>query len=392
MASNQRENERKARKIAKNQRNQKIIWIILIVIIIVIAIMKISEIDFVALKDKLTDENGKFSISSLLADDQKFPFSLDASDDIIFTSVGDQLAVLNDESYTVIDSSNAKMQYRDNHGYANPIMKTNGDYAVIYDQGAHRYRLDSSSKNIYDDKIDNTILCADTSASGVVVLATTSDNAKSEIVVYSKSLKEKMKYDVPYGYVTSVAIDDGANRIAFAVVNSENAKLKTTVYTMSMNDEKPRASFSYESSTVFDLHFASSDLYVVGSDFLSIISSLKKENKIFEQGKINTVSYCYNQSDELVVVFSEYTGSNTDKVVYITSSGKIKTEIDTGVIVKDVTASKSKISILTSDSIITYNTSKGEEINKIEVDDSYTSIVQMSSNVFAKHQSLVEHF
>ncbi len=392
MASNQRENERKARKIAKIKRNQKIIWIILIVLIVVIAIMKISEVDFVSLKDKFTDENGKISVSGLLSDDEKFPFTLDSSKDVIFTSVGNQLAVLNDVSYNVIGSSNAKLQYKDSHGYANPIMKTDGDYAVIYDQGSHRYRLDSATKNIYQDKINNVILCADTSASGVVVLATTSDNTKSEIVVYNKSLKEKMRYNVSYGYVTAVAIDDSANRIAFAVVNSENAKLNTIVYTMSLSDEEPRASFTYESSTILDLHFSSSNLYVVGSDFVSVISSLKKEQKVFEQGTVNTVSYCYNQSDELIIAFSEYTGSNTDKVAYVTPSAKVKCQFDTVKKVKDVSASKSKISVLTSDYIITYNSSKGEEVNKIEVDDSYTSIMQLSSNVFAKHQSLIERF
>lgn len=391
MSDNQREVERKARRLAKNRKKQKIIWIILAVIIIVIAIMKISEIDFVSLKDKFTDDNGKFSISEVFSKDEKFPISLDASDDIIFTSVGKNLAVLNDVSYTVIDSSKATVKYRDIHGYSNPIMKTNGDYTVIYDQGSHRYRLDNSSKNIYEDKINNTILCADTSASGVVALATTSDSSKSEILVYNKSLKEKKKYNVTYGYVTSIAIDDSANRIAFAVVNSENAKLNTIVYTMSMNDEKPRASFSYESSTILDLHFSSSNLYVVGSDFVSVISSLKKENKVFNKGAINTVSYCYNQSDELVIAFSEYTGSNTDKIAYVTPSAKVKSQIDTKTMIKDITASKSKISILTSDHVITYNTSKGEEINKFDVDDSYTSIMQMSSDVFAKHQSLVEH-
>lgn len=390
MSSNERQEERKAKKIAKDLKKQRIIWIVLAVVILVIAVLKISEIDFASLKDKFTDENGDFTLSEIFSDDDKFPIKLDASDDIIFTSVGSKLAVLNDISYTVIDTSKEKIKYRDVHGYTNPIMKTNGDYVVIYDQGSHKYRLDNSSKNIYEDKTNNAILCADTSSSGVVALATTSDSAKSEIIVYNKSLKEKKKYSITNGYVTSIAIDDSANRIAFAVVNSENAKLNTIVYTMSMNDEKPRASFSYESSTVYDLHFASSNLYVVGSDFVSVISALKNETKVFSQGSINTVSFCYNQSSELVVAFSEYAGSNVDSIAYITPNAKVKSKIDTNYLIKDITATKSKISILTSDFVITYNTSKGAEINKVEVDDSYTSVVQISSNVFAKRQALVE--
>lgn len=392
MATNQRENERKARKNAKALRLQKIIWIVLLTIIAIILVMKISEVDFKSVKSNLTDENGKFSISGVVSDEKKFPVVLDSSENIDFGTVGSQLAVLNDTSFTVVNSKNAKIQFRDSHGFANPIMKISGDYAVVIDQGTNKYRLDTATENVYQDKSDNTILCADVSDSGIIVLATTSSEAKSEIVVLNKSLKEKFKYSINYGYVTAVAIDDSSNRISFAAVNSENAKLKTIVYTMSMNDEKPRAEFIYESSTILDLHFAASDLYVVGSDFVSVISSLKNETKIFEQGACKVASYCYNPSDELVVAYSEYSGSSENKLSYITPSGKIKAQIDTGETVKDVTSSKSKITVLTSDFIVTYNVSKGEEEKRIPVDDSYSSIMQMSSSIFATHQALVEYF
>lgn len=391
MASNQRENERAARKNAKARKIQNIIWIILAVVIVAIIAMKVSEIDFKALKSNMTDENGKLSLSALVSDEGKFPVLLDSSGEVTFDTAGNQLAVLSNVSYTVVNSGNANVQYSDNHGFANPIMRISGSYAVIFDQGTDKYRLDSATENIYTDRCKNPILCADVSNSGIIALATTSNDSKSEIVVHNKSLKEKLKYNVNDGYVTAIAIDDSSSRIAFAAINSENAKLKTTVYTMNINDEKPRAEFVYEDSAVLDLHFSSSDLYVVGSDFVSIISSLKDEKRVFEHGKIELVSYCYNSSDELVIAYADYKGSDEHKLAYITPSGKIKTEANAGAIIKDISASKSKISVLTSDDIVTYNT-KGEEENRIAVDDSYSSILQLSSSVYAKHHALIEIF
>lgn len=391
MASNQRENERAARKHAKARKNQIIIWSVLAVLVILILIIKISEIDFDSVKNNVTDENGKFSISALVSDNSKFPFSLDSSADAAFSTIGNQLAVLGDNSFTVIDSSNARLQFRDTHGFANPIMKISGDYAVIIDQGTNKYRLDTAAENVYKDKSENTILCADVSNSGVVALATTSSEAKSEIVVYNKAFKEKMKYNVNYGYVTALAIDDSASRVAFAAVNSENARLKTIIYTMNINDEVPRAEIAYEASNILDLHFSSSDLYIVGSDFISVVSSLKDEKKVLEQGACHLTAYSYTPSDELVIAYSDYNGSSADNVALIAPSGKIKAQLNTGERIKDVASSKSKITILTSDYIITYN-AKGEEEGRTAVDDSYTSITQLSSSVYAKHQSLVEIF
>lgn len=391
MANNQRENEREARRNAKTRKKQIILWSVLAALIVIIAVIKISEIDYKAIKQKMTDEDGKISISSLVSDNSKFPFSLDSSDDAEVEAIGSELAVLNETSFTVADSSNARLRFRDIHGYANPVMKISGDYAVIIDQGTDRYRLDSKSENIYKYNSENVIICADVSKSGIVALATTSNEAKSEIVVYSKACKEKMRYPVSYGYVTSVAIDDSSNRIAFAAVNSENARLKTIVYTMNINDEKPRAEFSYESSAVLDLHFSSSDLFVVGNDFVSVISSLKDEAKVLEQGECRIISYCYSPSGELVAAYENYKGSSANSFAYIEPSGRIKFAFDTGEMIKDISTAKSNVTILTSDSIITYNL-KGGEKARFSVDDSYSSIVQLSASVYAKHQSLIEIF
>ena len=58
--------------------------------------------------------------------------------------------------------------------------------------------------------------------------------------------------------------------------------------------------------------------------------------------------------------------------------------------VKDITASSSRLSALTDSGIISYKISSGEQLQSFEVDDSYTSIQQMSSKIFAKHGTNVE--
>lgn len=389
MATNQRENERRARKNAKKRKSGIILWIVLIVIIAVLAVMKICEIDFSGIKDVISG-NSSVSLTEAVSDEEKFPYVLDSGNDVIVSSVGNKLCILNDLSYTVINSSDAKETFKADHGFANPVMKTSGDYAVVYDQGAHKYSLNGTNSNIYQDTCSNTILCADVSDAGIVALATTSDEAKSEIVVYNKSLKEKMKYAVSYGYITAIAIDNRGSRLAFAAVNSENAVLKTVVYTMSMGDDKPRAEFSYNSSSVIDLHFCSANLYIVGTDFLSVVSSMKNETKVYEQGTVNTASYCYNSADNLVFAYSEYTGSLSGKVAYIAPSGKIKSQADVGAEIKDITASGSEFSVLTNDSVISYKLSDGSEKGRINADDTYTSIQQMSSKIFGKRRTFIE--
>ncbi|UKI23824.1 MAG: DUF5711 family protein [Anaerotruncus sp.] len=162
--------------------------------------------------------------SESVSEKNKYPYELSSGGDLSFGTVGSGLYVLDDSSFTVLDTSNASLVQTFNHGYSNPIVETVGSYSLLYDQGGTAYRLDTEKKNVYSDKSDNQLLCAGASESGSVVLCTTSDSAKSNVSVYNKSLKKKMSYDVANGYVIAAAIDARGTRVAFAAVNSEKRK------------------------------------------------------------------------------------------------------------------------------------------------------------------------
>lgn len=386
MATNQREIERKEKREKKQHKNTLIFWCVVLVIVLVLLIMKLCEIDYTELKNQIS---AKISSSQSVSDDEKFPYVLESSEGVVITELGNKISVLNDENISVVDSSDAKQIFIDEHGFANPVMNVGGSYSVAFDQGSNKYRLDTQKDNVYKSTADNTILCAAVSGSGTVAMALTSSEAKSEIAVLNKSLDEKLRYSVSAGYVTDIAVDDNANRIAFAVIHSENAAFYTTVYTMNVGDTSPKAEFTYP-STVLDIRFSGSKLFVIGTDFVSVISSMKNEEKVFEQGSINTVSFFYNSSGNLVLAYTEYTGQTDNKIALIQPSGKVKTDITLGTDIKDISASSSEISVLTDDSLIVYSISKGEVKNQYSVDDSYSSILQMSSKIFAKHRSYIE--
>lgn len=383
MASSQREAERAERKKSKSRKRWRIAWAIVGVVVAALLIMRIAETDFSSLSAK---KNNSESVS----EKNKYPYELSSGGDLSFGTMGSGLYVLDDSSFTVLDTSNASLVQTFNHGYSNPIVETAGSYSLLYDQGGTPYRLDTEKKNVYSDKSDNQLLCAGASESGSVVLCTTSDSAKSNVSVYNKSLKKKMSYDVANGYVIAAAIDARGTRVAFAAVNSENAKLKTVVYTMNIGDTEPRARFEYYSSPVLDLRFSSSDLFVVGSDFVSVVRGLKTETKIFEQGSAFTASYDYDSSDNLIYAYSEYSGSAENKIAVVKHNGNVKTVATVDSAVKDISGSSSYISVLTADSVITYKISDSSVKQTYKADDSYTSIKQVSSKVFAKRQTLVE--
>ena len=387
MESYQRENGRKEKKNQKMKKRKLAVWAAILLVIAALVIMKISEIDFRGFFDSVKNPSG---ISEKVSDGRQFPYAVGSGENTVLKAIGNKIAILNDSSYTVIDSSNARERIKDEHGYLNPILSVSGGYSVMIDQGSDTYRLDSSTENIYENSLKSDILCADVSDTGVVAVASVSGVHKSTVTVYGKSFNEKMNYEASGGYITRVAIDNRGRRVAFAVTGSEGARIKTTVYTMETGDREPTAKFEYSGSAVLDLHFSSNDLYIVGDDFLSVIKSLKEEKAVYAKGSVNTVSYCYSPSDELVFAYGEYVGAPVNVISCVKASGKIKSEAKTDAQIKDVAASGTEMTALTSSEVISFKQRNGKESKRIQVDDSYTQIEQLSSKIYGLHSSFLE--
>lgn len=377
--------DKKIKKKHKQKTGYIISWVVLVVLLIILFTMKMVEVYY---ENASNNSNEAENVSISQKEDNVFPYYLESSSDLSFDMIGNDIAILNDDSFTLINSNSAKQKIKEQHGYANPIIKSNGEYSIIYDQGSYKFRLYNSKENIYEDKTNNKIFCANVSSSGTVGIVTTSDNAKAEIIVYDKALNKMLSYEVHNGFVTSIALDSGANRIAFAVTSSKNAQLITNVYVMKLGDKEPFATFTYN-DRIIDLNFSSKNLYIVGSTFVSLIKNMKDEIKIFED-EIELKAYSFNKNGSLNLAVSNYKGASVDDVVCVNTNGKIISRFSCEDRIKDLYSDKYEIAVLTNDYVIIYNLRNGKEKNRYLVDDSYTSILENSSDIYLKHQSLVE--
>lgn len=386
---NQRELERQERRAKKDKKNRTIVWIVIAVVVFILAVMKVCEINVNSVKDKFTDSNGKITFSQGVRDDN-FPYSLDSSKNVVLKNVNNKIGALTPSSFTVIDSADGKAEYSFSHGYSNPIMRSSGVYTLVYDQGTKSFRLDNTTENIYESQAKRNIFCADVADNGTVVYATTSKEKKCDIFVYSKSLKQLMSFSTSAGYITSIAINDNANKISFVAVNSKNAQLASTVYTMNIGDDEIKSELPLPSGNVIDLEYSSNNAYVIGDSFLSVVVNQKKLKTVYEQSKINTVAYSLTPKNELVLVYNTYDNSTDNTLARIKSGGSIRKEVKVSGTVKGVSTSSNEISVLTGKDIISYKMFNLEKKSSVKVDDSVKSVCQIGEDAFVHRQSLID--
>lgn len=389
MASNERENARREKQLKSREKNKKKIWIAIGIVVFILIIMKVCEIDFNAVK-KYFSNDGEVASTVELVDNMGYPYNIDSAKDVKMCEINGKLNVLTSSSVTVLNPTDANKAYTFDHGYANPILKHAGSYFCLFDQGATRIRLDNNKKNIYEKELTENILTANVNSKGSVIYATHSDKAKSMIYIYNQSLKNKLKLKVNDGYVVAVAIDSSGNKCAYAVVNSKNAKLVTTVYTVDVSTKKTISSFDFNSS-ILDLHYSSSsDLYFVGNDCVSVITSNKKEKKVFEQGSVSTVCFNYTADDELVYVYSGYSNSTNNTLSYINTSGKVKTKINLDGKAKYVSSSSNEVCVLFPDKVDVYSLTRDKLKDTYPCVGSVNNVTKISSRIYITKQQLVD--
>lgn len=383
----QREEHRKEVKRQKEAKKKKIAWIVIAVAVVVLIALRISEIDFSSFNKSHTDSNGKFSLSSGY-DSSIYPISLDSSENAVCSAVSGDVAVLTSGSFRVLNPSDAEVKNEVTHKYSNPVLETNGAYALVYDQGGKKFRLETNGKNIYEATSENNIICATVSNGGIVAVATLSDSSKCSIIVYSKSLEKTISYDVSLGYVAEMSVDSSGNYVAFSCFNSENAQLVTKVCILKVKDGTVSKEFDLIYPTLYDLRFSGTDLYCVSQEGVCVISDRKKLVDVFENSKGIINSYCYNDSGYLTVCRTDYENSDSISVCVVKPSGKTSCSFTVSQVPKQMKAANGNFYLYIGNEILCFN-KNGEVLQKIDcgVISSFTVI---SKRIFYIKQSILE--
>ncbi|WP_297129282.1 DUF5711 family protein [uncultured Eubacterium sp.] len=386
MPSNERENQRIERKKLKDNKIKKIIWIVLGIIVFLLIVLKICEIDFADIKNKVDSANISSSVDS-----DTYPYSVDVRKDSNMELVNGKLYALTDTSVVSIEPASGKTAYHFDHGYASPVLKSNGNYTCLFDRGGTRVRLDSTTKNLYEKTLDRNLITAVVAKNGTIVYSAFCDDAKSKIVVINKNEAKKLEYEINDGYVTTLAVNSNASKIAFTSVNSKDAFLSSTVHIFNVSNKEMTFEKEFKKSDVLDLHFTNSNnLYIIGDDFLSIVKSGKNAEYIFKQGSISTMNYCYTSSNELLINYSDFSNSSKSKLDYIKSNGNIKTSVALKSASKSITSNSNEITVLFHNKICIYSLTSGELKRSVKCDSSVDSAYKLSSRIYVQYGQCID--
>ena len=116
--------------------------------------------------------------------DGKFSIYMPGNRNYQAGQVGGRLMLLND-SYLYIYETDGTLLSSRQHAYGSAMLRTEGEYALVYEYGGTNFRLETGTKLRYEKKVGNPIIFGRVSAEGTVALVTASDNCSCKLLVFN---------------------------------------------------------------------------------------------------------------------------------------------------------------------------------------------------------------
>ncbi len=208
--------------------------------------------------------------------------SLEGANDAEFVKYGKGLicAKMNYMSYI---NENGEIEWEINTAVVTPILKSEGDYILLAENGSNKICLYNGSKLIYDTNDPDTIVNASLSSRGDVVVVTNKQNYKGGISVYNKSGAQIFSWSSGSDMVMCADISASSRRVAVALLNTENTA-KTVIQLFKVNEKESYSKTDIENTVIFDMNFTNNILNAVGDNRIVGISESGKViyNNLFD--------------------------------------------------------------------------------------------------------------
>ncbi len=285
-----------------------------------------------------------------------------------FKLMDNNILVLSDTSLVCLNNTGKEVSSR-NHNLSNPIMKTRGGRAIMYDMGGKEIKICTRSKNIKDINTDSKIMCCDISLNGAYGVVTESNGYLSEMTIYNKNGKVKYKYYFSEYYINGITMGENGDSVAVCGVSAQDGEIKSAVYVFKFNSDMPSLMFEYNDNMFMDIqYFSNGNIIAIGDKMVSIINTwMKNKQDISYEQKILT-GYYINNNDGIVYSLSAVNSGQNCDIFTIDKSGRKKSEIQTNYTVNSIAYRGNRIVGIDGRKVFSYNLS-GNLIGEWEIEN-----------------------
>ncbi len=331
-----------------------------LIILLLLAVIVFVLINF----NSFSPENISDFMSDIFASNNSESDEIKISDTtIISSSKTDSDIILLTDTSVLNYSKGGALQFDRQHGYQSPRIKTASAHSLVYENMGKKFRIDSRSKNIIEESVDNNILVADISNNKVLALITESEGYTAELTLYDFNFNPKdFKWYSAEHNVIDMSISPKGDKAAIITCFAENGQIKSQLLVLDFSKSEPLSVVDYNGTFLFSVDFkTNTDVTVIGDNLCSTVpvnNPDKKKDYSFKN--YNLKLYNNKNSGGSVIVLEKYSDIASNLLVFISSQGEVYFEKLTDNVISAVTVSDKKCVALAKNGLSEFNRD-GEE-------------------------------
>lgn len=282
-----------------------------------------------------------------------------------FISNGD-ICYVSDTSYQAFTKAGNEEGYNQ-HSFSSPVLRTSGDYVLIYNLGGNGYVTGKKSKLNSIKDTDQYILCGDINSKGAFCIVTQADGYLSKLTAYNKDEELLYSYYFSDYYIQSVAINEDGNGAVACGITGDNGSLSSVAYVLSFSSEQPVATHSLQSNIIYQTDYlTNSKVCMIGSDASYTLNTSNNNLNAIEYDKMELTNYDIDpDTDCFVLSLSRSGDGRMCSIEYFNSDGSPQNVNDTDYAVDSISLYKGRIAILSGSTAYLFDTN-GNEVSSAD--------------------------
>jgi len=273
-------------------------------------------------------------------------------------------------NYICYINKNGVREWEKNIAITDPILRSEGDFFLVAQNGGTRFTLYKGDKVVFDTTAEGNIHTGNVSSSGDVVLVTDRTGYKGAVVVYNKHGDKAFSWSSGSAQVISADISPSSRRVAVALLNTDSAS-RSAVYMFNMKKTESYAKQEFGGSLIYKVDFKGNSLNVFADNMTAGMKVSGEIEYRIEYGDSEATRASLADNGDKLILF---TGTNIPMLNIYNKYGKLK---------KTISSQKVPGFAYISDSDIVYNVDREIILGNInaEIPYKYTAIMDIKGIV-----------
>ena len=308
----------------------------------------------------------------------QFPLKVEGGLGFQLMDMDGSLALL-DESRFHVYSVDGKVMNERQHTYANPILCVSGSKALIYDEGAREFSLESKYKNIYSKTADDVIYIAELSKSDYAAIVTKSDKYLAMLKIYDPNGNPIFTYFSYDSRIIDVTFNENSSGCVITVLTAEGGQLISKMKRFDFNDTEPMWESDSVPTLALDVKFTDDGIIMIGD---TMTAGFTRDGVLTSRYVYSDPITDYDTSGEVSAVITENTDLRRTKLITFRGAdcaSPIVTVLDEEA--KKVYSGISEVCILNNTGIEIYSPD-GVLTGEILLEDDYDDFCKCGKYIF----------